>query len=96
MFGVEIISGNVHFLDGFRRWDVNSVVRQPDEHVRGAVHAGIVVVAVGAVDVRAQGAFGSVGNSVLKYSGSRAWHQVNQRLVIPVLVEGHVQNGLFA
>src|SRR6266568_1477502 len=96
LLGIEIIGGNVYFLDGLCRRDINGMVRQPDEHVRGAVHAGVIVVSVGTIDVRAQCAFRGVGDSVLKYSGGCAGHKIDQRLEIPVLVEGHVQNGLFA
>ena len=72
------------------------MVREPDEHVRSAVHAGVIVVTIGAIDVRAQGAFRGVRDSVLKSSRSRAGHKVDQRLEIPVLVERHVQDGFFA
>src|SRR6266576_380502 len=62
----------------------------------GASHAGVIVVAVGTIDVRAQGAFRGVGDSVLKSSRSRAGHEIDQRLEIPVLVERHVEDGLLA
>ena len=65
LFSVEVIRGNIDLLDGLRRRHIHGVVRQPDEHVRGAVHASVVVVAVGAVDVEAQRTLGCIGNSVL-------------------------------
>ena len=72
------------------------MVRQPDEHVRGAVHARVVIIAIRAVNVRAQSAFRRVGDGILKFPGSRAGHKIDQRLEIPVLVERHVQDGFFA
>src|SRR6266513_4790265 len=96
LLGIEIICRNVDFLYSLPPRDINGMVRQADEHVRGAVHAGVIVVAVGTIDVRAQGAFRGVGDSVLKSSRSRAGHEIDQCLEIPVLVERHVEDGLLA
>ena len=95
LLGIEIIGRNVHFLNGLRRRHIDSVVRQPDEHVRSAVHARIIVVPVGAVDVEAQRAFRRVRNSVLKSSRSCPRHEIDQGLKIAVLIERHVQDGFF-
>ena len=90
LFGIEIIGGNVDFLNGFRWRHVHSMVRQPDEHIRGTVDASVVVVPIRAVDVRAQGAFRRIGNRVLENSRRRARHKIDERLVIAVLIERHV------
>jgi len=82
LLGIEIVGGNVDFLNGLRRRDINGMVRQPDEHVRGAVHA-VLYCYDWCLDVRAQGAFRGVGDGILKFSGSRARHEIDQRLEIP-------------
>ena len=95
LFGIEIVGRDVNFLHGFRRRNVYGVVRQPDEHIRGAVHSGIIVVPVGSVDVRAQATFRRVGDRILKSPRSGAGHQIDQGLKVAVLVEGQIQNGFF-
>src|SRR5439155_13265068 len=87
---VKIVGGDVDLLNGFGWRDVNGMMRQPDEHVHGAVHPSVVVVAVCAVDVGAQGPLRSVGDGILKHPWGCAGNQVDQRLVIPILVERHV------
>ena len=94
LFRIEIVCGNVDFLDRFRWRHINGVVWQPDEYVCGAIHTRVVVVAVGAVDVCAQSAFRSVGNGVLENTRCCTRHEINQGLKVPVLVQRHVQNGL--
>jgi len=49
---------------------------------------GCYYITIGAIDVRTQGAFRGIGDSVLKYSGGCAGHKIDQRLEIPVLVSG--------
>ena len=71
------------------------MVREPYEHVRSAVYPRVVIVTVGTIDVGAQGEFRGVGLSVLKYSGSRAGHKIDQRLVIAVLIERHLEDSFF-
>ena len=87
---VEVIRGDVDFLNGFGRRNIDGVVRQPNEHIGGPVDASIVVVAIGAVDVRAQSAFWRVRNRILENPWRRSRHEINQRLIIPVLVQRHV------
>ena len=94
LFRIEIIGGDVDFLNGFGRRDIHGVVRQPDEYVRGAIDTGIVIVAIRAVDIRSEGPLWRVGNGILKLSRGRARNQVDQCLKIPVLIQRHVQNGL--
>ena len=53
------------------------MVREPYEHVRSAVYPRVVIVTVGTIDVRAQGAFRGVGDSVLKDPWGGAGHEID-------------------
>jgi hypothetical protein len=64
------------------------MMRQVDVHVRSAVEAGVVVVAGGAVDVRAERARRGVGDGVLEMRRCRARHEVEEGLVVAVIAEG--------
>ena len=52
--GVEVVGGNVHHLDGFRRRHITGVMGQPDIDALGPVNARVVAVARGPVDVGGQ------------------------------------------
>ena len=53
LFGVEIVGRDIYFLNGFCRRDIHGVVGQPNEHVGSSIHTGIVVIAIGSIDVGA-------------------------------------------
>ena len=69
-------------------------MRQPDVHVRRAIGLGAVVVAVQAVDVRRQRATGRIDFAVLLSGRRRPGHQVDQRLVVPVLLQRQLRDCL--
>ena len=58
LLSVEAVGDDVDGFDGVLRGDVGDDVGEPGVTHRGAVDAGVVVVAVGAVDVGGQGAGG--------------------------------------
>ena len=70
------------------------MVRQPDEHVGSSIDAGVVIVAVRTVDVGAKSPFWRIRNCVLKLPRRSSRYQVDQCLIIPVLVERHLLDGL--
>jgi hypothetical protein len=91
---VEAVGRDVDVLDRLGRRDVAGVVGQPDVDGRRAVDAGGVGVARRAVDVGRERAPRRVGLRVLELRRRRARHQVHEGLVVPVLVERHVDDVL--
>ena len=91
---VETSRRDVDFLDGLRGRDVNSMVRQPDEDVGCAIHPGVVVVTVRAVDVEAQGPLRTVGDGVLESLSLRPGRgpgdQIDQALEISILIQRQI------
>jgi hypothetical protein len=90
LLGVEAAgrdADRVHRVGGSH---VHGVVGQPDVDVRGAVEAGVVVVAGGAVDVRGERPGGRVGDGVLEPRGCRPRHEVEELLVVTVVPERQV------
>ena len=88
--GVEAVGRDVDGLDRLGRLDVADVVRQPDVDRDRAVDAGGVAVRLGAVDPGAQRPAGRVDLGVLELGRRRAGHQVDERLIVPVLVQRQV------
>ena len=82
LLGFARAGGDIDRLDRVGRGNVAGMMRQPDVDAGRAVDARHVVVAVGAVDVRAERARGRIENGVLKTRRRRAGHQVDQSLVI--------------
>jgi len=91
LLGIEIVGGNVDFLNGsaggYKRHGAAARRTRPRRRPRGYYYCYD-----GAIDVRAQGAFRGVGDGILKFSGSRARHEIGSASGIPVLVERQVQD----
>ena len=92
LIGGETAGGHIDLGDRFRRSDVQRVMRQPRELIRGAVHAGAVGVAIRAVDVGRQRARGRVDLRILKLRRRRARHQVEKALIIAELGQRKVHD----
>src|SRR5262249_40240840 len=91
--GVEVVGSDVDSLDGLRRLDIPSVVRQPDVYRHGAINSGGVAVRLRAVDPGAHRSARRVNFGILEYYRRRARDQVEQCLIVAVLVQrqrGHL------
>ena len=84
LLGIEVVGGDVDFLDAFHRRDVHRVVRHRDQDVGRTVHARVVGAALLAVDVGRQGASRRIGDGVLKPRRCGAWDEIDERLVVAV------------
>ena len=93
LLGVEVVRRDVHFLDALHRRDVHGVMRHRDEDVGRSVHARIVRAALLAVDVGRQRAPRRIRHGVLKARGRGAGHEIDQRLIVPVVGQRHVLHG---
>ena len=78
LLGVEVVGGDVHFLDALDRRDVDGVMRHRHQDVGRAVDAGVVGAALLAVDVGRQRASRRVGHGVLEPRGCGARHEVDR------------------
>src|SRR5229473_2770941 len=93
LFRLEVIGGNVDFLNAFHRRDVRHVVSHGDQNIGGAVHSSVIVAAILAVEVECEVALGRIDDGVLKPPGRGAWNQVNEALKVAVAGEGQVSDG---
>ena len=94
LVGVEVVGGDVDDLDRLRGLDVAHVMREPDVDRDRAVDAEGVVVPRRPVDAGGQRAAGGVDLCVLELRGRGSWHEVEQRLIVPKLVQRKVRHFL--
>ncbi len=84
LFRLEVIGGNVDFLNAFHRRDVRHVVCHGDQNIWGAVHSSVIVAAILAVEVEREVALGSIDDGVLEPPRRGAWNQIYQALKVAV------------
>jgi hypothetical protein len=87
LLGVRGAGRDIYGLDRLFRGNVPNVVRQPDIHAGGAVNAGYIRLRIPAVDMSLERAARGICNRVLERRWGRAWHQVDQTLVVAVIAQ---------
>ena len=90
LLGVEVVGGNVDFLDALHRRDVHRVVRHRDQDVGRPIQTGVVRAPLLAVDVGRQRTSRRVGDGVLKLRRRGAGNQIEQGLVVAIVRERQI------
>ena len=94
LLGVEGRRRDVDGFDGLDGRIVEGVVGEPDIDVGGTVDAGVVVVAIGAVNVRREGAGWGGADRVLEGGGGGTGDKIHHALEVAVSREGKLDDSL--